>query len=429
MINEANPLWQAIGSLNRYIGSIQAVLQNSANVVPLAVYLADSTYFHGIEPAATDALLEHVLDNGYDYDRINDDSIMKSHVADRALVTPGGAKYAALVLPARPALPAKSAAQLARFAEAGLPVFFADRPPIQTTGFFDHAAQDGIVRDAVQSALNAGARIVRADALAGALRHAGVPANLTFTGAPCLFIQKTLEGRAAYFLHNPKTQAVTVGFTTHAAGHPERWNAYTGERTGLQTRSRGGQTEITVDLAAGAGAMIVFGDRRLPPPATWTQVDAIDLTAGRWTVDVDGHGRHGRVVRRTMALDRLCDWQEIEGLGDVSGQATYRIDVSVPAAWFEPGNKVVLDLGAVHDMAIVTVPGRQQATLIAPPFEADVTAMLRPGANELQIGTFNSPNNAMIDPKKPGLKSLKPQPAGLVGPVKLVLKQRRPTAA
>jgi hypothetical protein len=33
----------------------------------------------------------------------------------------------------------------------------------------------------------------------------------------------------------------------------------------------------------------------------------------------------------------------------------------------------------------------------------------------------------MIDAKKPGLKNLKPQPAGLLGPVKLVRKQRRPT--
>lgn len=426
MINEANPLWNAIGSLNRYISSIQAVLQKSDNVVPLAIYLADSTFFHGIEPGTTDELLDHVLSNGYDYDRINDDSIMKSHVVGRALVTPGGARYAALVLPARPALPAPSAAQLARFAEAGLPIFFADRPPAHAAGYFDHAVQDRTVRAAVQQALNAGALIVRTDALASALREARVPANLTFTSAACLFVEKTLDGHTAYFLHNPKAQAVNVTFTTRASGHPELWNAYTGERTGLQTRSRRGQREIAVDLAAGAAALIVFGNRRLPPPADWVRTDAIDLTAGRWTLDVNGHGQHGRVVRRNMTLDRLRDWQEIDGLADVSGQATYRVDVTLPATWLEPGNKVVLELGAVYDMAIVTVPGKQQLTLIAPPFEADITAMLRPGPNQLQIGTFNSPNNAMIDPKKPGLRNLKPRPAGLTGPVKVVLKQSRP---
>jgi hypothetical protein len=128
-----------------------------------------------------------------------------------------------------------------------------------------------------------------------------------------------------------------------------------------------------------------------------------------------------------MTLDRLRDWQAVPELADVSGHATYRINVTLPATWLEPGNKVVLDLGAVHDMAIVTVRGKQQLTLIAPPFDADITAMLRPGLNQLQIGIFNSPNNAMIDSKKPGLKNLKPQPAGLLGPVKLVRKQRRLT--
>lgn len=426
MINEANPLWNAIGTLNRYISSMQAILQNGVNVVPLAVYLADSTYFHGIEPDTTDALLEHVLNIGYDYDRINDDSLAKSHVAGRALVTPGGARYAALILPARPALTATSAAKLARFAEAGLPIFFIDRPPSHAAGYFDHAVQDRIVRDAVQAALNAGARITRTDALADTLRQARVSANLTFTSAPCLFIEKSLDGRTAYFLHNPKAEAMAVSFTTRASGFPELWNAYTGERTGLHTRRRHGEREIQVELGAGAAALVVFGDQRLPSTATWIQVDAIDLTAGRWTLDIDGHGQHGRVVRYQTTLDRLRDWQAIPELADVAGQATYRIDVTLPATWLEPGNKVVLDLGAVHDMAIVTVPGKQQLTLIAPPFDADITSMLRPGLNQLQIGIFNSPNNAMIDSKKPGLKNLKPQPAGLLGPVKLVRKQGQP---
>jgi hypothetical protein len=348
-------------------------------------------------------------------------------VAGRTLVTTGGARYGALILPARPALTTTSAAQLARFAEAGLPIFFIDRPPSHAAGYFDHAAQDRIVRDAVQAALNAGARITRTDALAGALRQARIRANLTFTSAPCLFIEKALDGRAAYFLHNPKAEAQTVSFTTRASGFPELWNAYTGERTGLHTKSRNGESEIQVDLAAGAAALVVFADHRLPAAASWIRTDATDLTAGRWTLDVDGHGQHGRVVRHQMTLDRLRDWQAVPELADVSGHATYRINVTLPATWLEPGNKVVLDLGAVHDMAIVTVLGKQQLTLIAPPFDADITTMLRPGLNQLQIGIFNSPNNAMIDSKKPGLKNLKPQPAGLLGPVKLIRKQRRPT--
>jgi hypothetical protein len=86
---------------------------------------------------------------------------------------------------------------------------------------------------------------------------------------------------------------------------------------------------------------------------------------------------------------------------------------------------VWLELGAVHDMATVSVAGGPQQTLIAAPFDADITSLLRPGLNKLEIRVFNSPNNAMIDPKKAGLKNLKQQPAGLLGPVHLVRKQRK----
>ncbi|NVM77505.1 hypothetical protein FHW83_003323 [Duganella sp. SG902] len=423
MINEGNPLWNAIGCLNTYIGGVQGIMQNSDNVVPLAVYLGDSTYFHGIEPQPTEELITHLLDNGYDYDRINDDSIAQSHVLNRELVTQGGARYAALILPARPSLPAPSAMQLARFARAGLPIFFAEQPPTRAAGYRDHAAQDRLVRESVQAALQAGARLARPESLAATLRQAKIPDNLAFTSAPCLFIEKTLDGRSAYFLHNPKDHAVTVSFTTRAAGHPERWNPATGERAGLHARFKDGRTEVSVDIAAGGAALLVFTDRRLAPPPVWLPTDWIDLSAGPWTLAIDGHGQHGKAVQRSLTLDRLRDWRAIDGLADFSGQGTYRADVMVPAEWLKADSKVLLDLGAVRDMAIVTFAGKPQLTLIAPPFEADVTAMLRPGVNQLQIGVFNSPNNAMIDLKKPGLKNLAPQPAGLLGPIKLVLKR------
>lgn len=426
MINEANPLWNAIGPLNSYISRIQGVMQSGTNIVPVAVYLGDTAYFHGMEPKSTDALLQNLIDNGYDYDRINDDSIANSRVAGKALVTPGGTRYAALILPARPGLSAGTADRLAQFAAAGLAVFFIERPPVHASGFHDAGRRDKLVRDAMQAALNGSAQIVAANAIAAALRQARVPANLTFTSTPCLFIEKRLDGRSAYFLHNQKDEPVKVSFLSRATGHPARWDAATGERSGLVASTRDGQTEVTVDIAAGGAALVVFDDARLPVPARWLPADTIDLGARQWTLDVAGHGQHGRVVRQQMTLDRLRDWRQIDGMADFSGQVTYRVDVTLSENWLTPGSKVYLDLGSVHDMAVVTVQGKHQLTLIAPPFEADITAMLRPGTNQLQIGVYNSPTNAMIDPKKPGLKNLKPQPAGLMGPVRLVRKRQVP---
>jgi hypothetical protein len=53
----------------------------------------------------------------------------------------------------------------------------------------------------------------------------------------------------------------------------------------------------------------------------------------------------------------------------------------------------------------------------------DLTPALKAGHNRLAIAVYNSPNNAMIDPKRTGFKSLAPVPAGLVGPVRLDIER------
>jgi len=83
------------------------------------------------------------------------------------------------------------------------------------------------------------------------------------------------------------------------------------------------------------------------------------------------------------------------------------------------GSRVMLNLGEVHDMATISVNGKQLPPLITAPFRVDVTDAVHPGANDLTIAVANTPQNAMFDPKIAGYKLLKPVAAGLVGPVTL----------
>ena len=424
MINEANPLWNAIGSLNTYIARTQAVLQSGRNVVPVAVYYGEVGYFHGIEPKTTDELLESLLDNGYDYDRINDDSILNGRVIGKALRTQAGGQYAALVLPARTALRAATGEQLARLAKAGLPIFFVDAPPLRDEGFREHERQDQLVRQAVQSCLDAGAQIVKA-AVPAALRQAGIQANLRFNSAPCMFIEKDLDGHTAYFFHNPTHQPLSLSFSTRAKGYPELWNAFEGTREGLNFVRNDGQTVIKLDIEGGAGALVAFADERLKPAPVWQAAETMDLSRHNWTLHAQGHKHGGKQLATTVTLDQLRDWSAIAELEDFSGQGSYNVDVTLPPAWIQDDKEVGLELGIVHDMATVSVNGRAVATVISSPFNVNLTRFLRGGRNTLTITVFNSPNNAMIDSKLPGLKNLKQQPAGLLGPVKLVLKRKQ----
>jgi hypothetical protein len=57
---------------------------------------------------------------------------------------------------------------------------------------------------------------------------------------------------------------------------------------------------------------------------------------------------------------------------------------------------VLLDLGAVKDLAEVSLNGRAFGVLWKPPFRVDVTDALKPGANRLEIKVTNEWTNRLI---------------------------------
>ncbi|MEJ5250880.1 MAG: glycosyl hydrolase [Armatimonadota bacterium] len=95
---------------------------------------------------------------------------------------------------------------------------------------------------------------------------------------------------------------------------------------------------------------------------------------------------------------RLISWSEhpSPGIRYFSGTATYRKEVQVPAQWLQRSRRVYLDLGRVEVVASVMVNGKQAGILWKPPFRIDVTNMLRPGSNRIEVTVANLWVNRMI---------------------------------
>ena len=115
-----------------------------------------------------------------------------------------------------------------------------------------------------------------------------------------------------------------------------------------------------------------------------------------------------------------------------SGTATYTKTVQVDGRSFRPGQKIWLNLGAVNDLAEVSINGKPLGTLWKSPFQVDVTGALKPGANQLEIKVTNEWTNRLIgDRLAPARRVLAESPpafgppptlaqSGLLGPVTLV---------
>lgn len=113
---------------------------------------------------------------------------------------------------------------------------------------------------------------------------------------------------------------------------------------------------------------------------------------------------------------RLGDWED-QGLAEYSGGVRYGREVTVPAEVV--AGQVWLDLGRVRGTAEVRVGGVAAGVRVCSPYVFDLTGLVVPGANALEITVFGTlaPHLDATSPTHfvfPGQRV-----SGLLGPVRL----------
>ena len=103
------------------------------------------------------------------------------------------------------------------------------------------------------------------------------------------------------------------------------------------------------------------------------------------------------------------DWAKIDGLASYSGGAWYRKTLTIPAA-----KEVVLDLGDVVSSADVRVNGKPAGIRVSPPWKFDITKLVKPGENRIEVLVCNTLANHYLTVPT----GYRGQPtSGLLGPV------------
>jgi hypothetical protein len=175
----------------------------------------------------------------------------------------------------------------------------------------------------------------------------------------------------------------------------------------------------------------------LPPPLS---------LAGPWTVKFPAQ----MDVPAEIALPTLTSWTEHanEAIRHFSGSATYEHNLTLAQDWFGPGRHQYIELGSLEVIAEVTVNGRPLGVTWLPPYRVDVTDVVKAGENRISIRVTNLWRNRLLGDRKypdgyPGgprpkefqsqvtstaaLKLDDPlQPSGLLGPVRLLVRQDLP---
>ena len=411
----------------RYLARVQALLQRGETPIDVV-----SVGFDG--RADSDAISPRAL-------------LEDVRVRDGRISLPSGRTYALLHVPHDGALEPDVARRIESLLADGASVV--SPRPDRSPSLSDYPRCDAVVRALADSVWGAAERDARHRVLRGRLftdldaaKQAigwSPVARIEGPGAHTVRVHARRDGAVSiFFVTNLDANAARVTASFRVADlQPELWNAETGAiTTAAVWRRRENRTEVDLHLPAATSTFVVF---RTPAPARAIHVTAVDAPcawtvgpnpagaasiqssaacAGRATlssgavVDFDLGSPTVRELRgpwgvalspaagapTRLTLERLASLAESADASAryFSGTATYRLTAPVDGASLSDGRRVLLDLGAVHDLLRVTVNGRDLGVLWHAPFLLDVTPALRPGDNTFELAVTNTWHNRLV---------------------------------
>lgn len=384
-----NTWWKEMPAFTGYISRCQALLQYGNHVSDIAVYNGDETPRRAILPERLISSLPGLFSEktieaerkrkenkgqplevspvgvthtanmtkaedwinplqGYRYDSFNHDVLSKAHVEDNMLVTEGGMKYRAIVIP-QPRLmnPDRIVTcwnLLDSIAAQGVPVL---KEPWTESDL----SSIGIRRD-----------ITLPEGIDYVHRHAG-DADI-------------------YFLSNQTGN--TLSFTPEFRA--ERAHRYLAEP--ISGKVYNADKQIT--LTAGASVFVVLTDRSITAEDMPDMSDlktVSELDGNKWNITFEKTGKK-------ITSDKLFDWSKSEeqDIKYYSGHATYETTFKYKG---KPDGNIYLDLGNVENIATVYLNGQPCGTAWMPPYRIDITKAVKKGKNELKIVVVNTWANAL----------------------------------
>jgi hypothetical protein len=400
-----------------YLARSSALLQQGRFVADVAVLYPED---RNLTELYADRLPD--VPAGYAYDFVNADAALHLLKAeDGRLVAPSGASYRVLVVdPRARRMSLTLLRKLHDFADAGVRIV--GQPPEAPASLGD---------DPVEFAKLAKATFSPGASTLAPVLAAAVAPEMDDHGAGLRFVHRRLADGEIYFVANPEDAPKSLAASFRVQGHPaEIWRADTGEIAPAAYRSEGQRTAVELKLAAHDAVFVVFRgqgptERTLPPATTAT----LATLTGGWRIQFPAD----QVKQAAYALPALTSWTESADpeVRYFSGTACYSTTFQAPAAG-RSGGRTMLDLGAVKEVADVSLNGQHVGVAWKAPYRVEVGPALKPGANQLQVCVANLWPNRLIGDKQPGatpraFTSYNPYPAdaplrpsGLLGPVTLL---------
>ncbi|MCX6968103.1 MAG: glycosyl hydrolase [Verrucomicrobia bacterium] len=427
-----NTWWPYADAWISYLTCSQFLLQQGRTVADLCV-LADEDIGYGLPSKMAN------LVPGYDFNVCSPSDFRAMSVRDGRIVHPQGQSYSLLILPENWVAETSTLRHLQKLLQDGAtilgnaPVAPAGLRDVQARGEFSRLVAeiwgDGAAKKASSKKIGGGTlcQNIKPGEL---LKKLGSPPDLTWSAAEADFkyIHRATADEDIYFIFNYSANPIASELSFRQKGRqPEIWDAVSGTQADapMFTATKDGVT-VPISFEPWGSAFVIF---RKPLPKRWITAapganlelrdGAILYTAkalacsysdgaqqtvplancpanqtiqGPWKVTF----KDGRGAPPAATFEKLISWTDHSdtGIKYYSGTAVYKTTFQSSAA--KEGQAAILDLGTVDDIAKVVVNGQSAGVLWKPPFRADVSRLLRDGANTLEIQVANRWINRLI---------------------------------
>ncbi len=472
--------WPMAKDYHRYITRCSHLLRQGVTVSDI-LYLTPEGAPH-VFRAPKSALVESEMigwgdKKGYGFDGCSPNILMdRAEVKDGRIVFPDGTSYSIMVMPAFETMTLRLLEKFESLIKSGATVI--GSPPVKSPSLENYPDCDSEVKKLAKKLWGNLERPVEKtkckygrgviyyggvkpeglypeyDSTVSILKEMGIAEDFTSTGT-VRYGHRTTKEREIYFIANTSDESIKADCTFRAAkSKPQLWNPVTGQIRSLpQYKIEDGLTTIPMEFHPYESFFVIFPRKASKQPAiagvNFPAAKPVATIEGAWEVSFDP--KWGGPEKVTF--DELQDWTKSQdhGIKYYSGIATYKktFDYS-----HKSGNRVYLDLGTVHDMARVTLNGKDLGVVWCAPWRVDITDTVKTTGNALEIEIANRWPNRLLGDQQPPDKDArtvkwesgflegkefktgrytfattsgpgKLLPSGLIGPVKLETIDRK----
>ena len=410
----------------------------------------------GVSHAANMADPENWVDplNGYAYDSFNPDALMMMKVIDGRVVLPGGASYKLLVIPANMKMnPSNS---ISNNSIKKIITLVKDGAAVLLDSFYTTViTKEGYKLDFKNGiAVMGKGKFVVTPYWKNDFTELGLQKDMVIDTFPrsmwedrllppkIAINHRRVDNKDIYFVSNQNDQYQTFNFTFNADGLlPEIYDPVTGKiEKSFSTDIVNGKIDFFESFEPYESKFIIFDKEGIPVPHDQYQdtnlVKRMQSVWNEWQLVFKNE--NDSIIRKVKP-GGLESWttDSLDFVKYFSGTATYTSSFIMDK---NPDSLIsaFVQLGAVYNMAIVTINGIDCGTIWTPPYKADIKKALHKGENKIEIKVVNTWHNRLIgDSFLPVSKRTtftiapfrlngKPlDPAGIVGDVEIMTSYKK----